>query len=111
MIDVGVKIPLTSHMSFAAQAPPCNVYAMSQSDTAKQYTYRRRQPEETVLYKTVAAHVRTFIADRETEGHPVDEDVATVVERIRQNRAEGYIRYPLRVGYHRTCQRLLGALF
>ena len=63
-------------MSFAAQAPPCNVYAMSQSDTAKQYTYRRRQPEETVLYKTVAAHVETFIADRETEGHPVPQRVA-----------------------------------
>ena len=49
---------------------------MSQSDTAKQYTYRRRQPEETVLYKTVAAHVETFIADRETEGHPVPQRVA-----------------------------------
>jgi hypothetical protein len=38
---------------------------MGQSATAGQYTYRRRQPEETVLYKTLAANVETFIADRE----------------------------------------------
>ena len=29
-----------------------------------------------MLYKTVAANVETFIADRETEGHPVPERVA-----------------------------------
>jgi hypothetical protein len=49
---------------------------MSQCATAKHYTYRRRQPEDTLLYKTLAANVETFIADRETEGRPVPERVA-----------------------------------
>ena len=49
---------------------------MGHGTTAKQYTYRRRQPENTVLYKTLAANVETFIADRETEGRPVPERVA-----------------------------------
>ena len=49
---------------------------MGQSATAGQYTYRRRQPEETVLYKTLAANVETFIADREVEGRPVPVRVA-----------------------------------
>ena len=49
---------------------------MDHSASAKQYTYRRRQPEETVLYKKLAANVETFIADREAEGRPVPERVA-----------------------------------
>lgn len=49
---------------------------MGKSATARQYTYRRRQPEETVLYKTLAANVETFIADREAEGRPVPVRVA-----------------------------------
>jgi len=49
---------------------------MGESATARQYTYRRRQPEETVLYKTLAANVETFIADREAEGRPVPTRVA-----------------------------------
>jgi len=49
---------------------------MDKRPTAKQYTYRRRQPEETILYKTLAANVETFIADRETEGRPVPVRVA-----------------------------------
>jgi hypothetical protein len=42
----------------------------------KLYIYRRRQPEETVLYKTLAANVETFIAQREAEGRPVPIRVA-----------------------------------
>ena len=48
---------------------------MGETATATQYTYRRRCPEETVLYQTVAAHVETFIADREAEGRPVPDRV------------------------------------
>jgi len=63
-------------MSLAACASPCDACPMGQSATAKEYSYRRRQPEETVLYKTLAANVETFIAERETEGRPVPERVA-----------------------------------
>jgi hypothetical protein len=49
---------------------------MSQCAAARHYTYRRRQPEDTVLYKTLAANVETFITDREAEGRPVPERVA-----------------------------------
>ena len=49
---------------------------MDHGATARQYTYKRRQPEETVLYKTLAANVETFIADRETEARPVPVRVA-----------------------------------
>ena len=49
---------------------------MSTSSPAKSFTYRRRQPEETVLYKTLAANVETFIADRIAEGKPVPDRVA-----------------------------------
>ena len=52
-----------------------DVCGMGHGATAKQYTYRRRQPENTVLYKTLAANVETFIADREAEGRPVPERV------------------------------------
>jgi len=54
----------------------CDLDGMGQGATAKQYTYRRRRPEETVLYKTLAANVETFIADREAEGRAVPERVA-----------------------------------
>ena len=49
---------------------------MSTSSPAKSFTYRRRQPEQTVLYKTLAANVETFIADRIAEGKPVPDRVA-----------------------------------
>jgi len=49
---------------------------MAASSISKSFTYRRRQPEETVLYKTLAANVETFIADRKTEGRPVPDRVA-----------------------------------
>ena len=63
---------------------------MVQSATAKKYTYRRRQPEESVLYKTVAAIVETFIADREAEGRPVPERVA---KELRNYLTCGVIQY------------------
>lgn len=49
---------------------------MGTSSSAKSFTYRRRQPEETVLYKTLAANVETFLADRKAEGKPVPDRVA-----------------------------------
>ena len=49
---------------------------MGQACAPHQYTYQRRRPEESVLYKTLAANVETFIADREAEGRPVPVRVA-----------------------------------
>jgi hypothetical protein len=49
---------------------------MSQCAAATHYTYNRRQPEDTLLYKTLAANVETFITEREAEGCPVPERVA-----------------------------------
>ena len=49
---------------------------MGTSSPSKSFSYRRRQPEETVLYKTLAANVETFIADRKSEGKPVPDRVA-----------------------------------
>ena len=63
---------------------------MGQSATARQYTYRRRQPEATVLYKTLAANVETFLADREAEGRPVPERVA---KELRDYLTCGVIQY------------------
>ena len=65
---------------------------MGHGTTAKQYTYRRRQPENTVLYKTLAANVETFIADRETEGRPVPERVA---KELRDYLTCGVLQYGL----------------
>jgi len=49
---------------------------MAASSISKSFTYRRRQPQDSVLYKTLAANVETFIADRKTEGRPVPDRVA-----------------------------------
>ena len=66
----------TSRRSLAVAAPSCDCDGMAQGASAKQYIYRRRQPEETLLYQTLAANVETFIAYREAEGRPVPEHVA-----------------------------------
>ncbi len=33
--------------------------------------YRRREPENTVLYQLVREHLETFLVRREEQGHPV----------------------------------------
>ena len=49
---------------------------MGQSAQPSKFTYRRRQPEDAVLYRVLAANVETFIADRELEGRAVPSRVA-----------------------------------
>jgi len=63
---------------------------MGETATATQYTYRRRCPEETVLYQTVAAHVETFIADREAEGRLVP---GRVIKELRGYLTCGVVQY------------------
>ena len=36
--------------------------------SAKDFSYRRRQPEESILYKTLACHLNTFLANLAEEG-------------------------------------------
>ena len=36
--------------------------------SAKDFSYRRRQPEESILYKTLAGHLNTFLANLAEEG-------------------------------------------
>ena len=35
---------------------------------AKDFSYRRRQPEKSILYKTLACHLNTFLANLAEEG-------------------------------------------
>lgn len=39
--------------------------------SAARYQYKRRRPEETLLYKVIADNIETFIAQRECEGRPL----------------------------------------
>ena len=45
------------------------------AEFAKNYIYRRRRPEETVLCKTIADHLETFIVGREIEGRELPKRV------------------------------------
>ena len=36
--------------------------------SAKDFSYRRRQPEESILYKTLACHLNTFLKNLAEEG-------------------------------------------
>jgi hypothetical protein len=59
------------------------------------HTYQARQPEGTVLYKVLAEHIETFIAQRETDGKGLPE---FVVKELR-----GYLRCGiLQYGFLRT---------
>lgn len=63
---------------------------MGHAATTQQYIYRRRRPEETVLYKTLAANLETFIADREAEGHPAP---VRVIKELRDYLECGILQY------------------
>lgn len=62
---------------------------------AAERSYQRRQPENTVLYETIAAHAETFIAERETEGNPLP---TRVIKEIRSYLRCGILQY----GFVRT---------
>jgi len=49
---------------------------MGSRSLTKSFIYRRRKPEETVRYKTLAANVETFLGYRTAEGKPVPDRVA-----------------------------------
>ena len=57
---------------------------------AKIYTFRRHRPEETILYKALAAHVETFLADREAERRTVPQ---RVVKELRGYLKCGILQY------------------
>lgn len=59
------------------------------------HTYQARQPESTVLYKVLAEHIETFIAQRETDGKGLPE---FVVKELREYLRCGVLQY----GFLRT---------
>jgi len=62
----------------------------------KTTSYRRRSPEKTVLYKTIAANLETFIAQREADGRGLP---LHVIEEFRAYLKCGQLQY----GFMRVC--------